>query len=378
MQVNDLAAAQNGALDLVGVVVVDATSGPASAFTLDGGPIQKGFVSYDLIFDPANFDWRLLGLPSEEALQMVKLGYGAQEYWRHTADAWSNRMGEVRDAQGAASPTRADGWEMWGQALVGGREETSTPTYTFGLATLTPNLSTDASWRGFQMGADNLQGSLLYGITGGFQQQDLDFQSGGNGFDFEGWNLGGYAGWSSGPVFVNGLLKADVFTVDVNMRSLPAMTHLDGTTWGAKLEAGARFGGLGLWVEPKADVSWSNTDLDDAVFPAYATSFRFEDTVSLQGSLGARVGGTWGSISPFVGLWAVNEFEGENGMTMMTGPGCPSCMSIKDQPVGSFGKLEYGFTVLNWNGLEGFVKGETRFNGDVEGTDLNLGVRWRW
>ena len=49
-----------------------------------------------------------------------------------------------------------------------------------------------------------------------------------------------------------------------------------------------------------------------------------------------------------------------------------------DQPNGSYGKAEFGFTILNLGGLEGFLKGETLFNGDTEGTSVRLGARWRW
>jgi hypothetical protein len=378
VQLVDLTPAQPGALDLTGVIVVDATSGPSTAFTLEGGPIDKGFVEYNLVFDPANFDWRLMGLPSAEAFEMLKLGQASQSFWRHSADTWTARMQEVRDAQGQASPTRSEGWEMWAQAHMGGEEIESRPTYTFGIATLTPNLDNDTSWRGFQMGADKLVGNAMYGITGGFQQQETDFSADNNGLDLEGWNLGAYAGWNSGGAFVNGLVKADWYSIDVNMRTAPAMAHVNAWTWGAKAEAGFRFGGPGFFVEPVADVAYTDTSLDDAVFPAFAASFRYRDTVSLRAQAGVRVGGIWGSIAPFAGVYAGEEFEGENDMTMFTGPGCPSCMTIQDQPIGSFGKAEYGFNILNLGGLEGFLKGETLFGGDASGTNVKLGVRWRW
>jgi uncharacterized protein YhjY with autotransporter beta-barrel domain len=378
VQLVDLTPAQPGALDLTGVIVVDATSGPSTAFTLEGGPIDKGFVEYNLVFDPANFDWRLMGLPSAEAFEMLKLGQASQSFWRHSADTWTARMQEVRDAQGQPNPSRSEGWEMWAQAHVGGEEIESRPTYTFGIATLTPNLDNDTSWRGFQMGADKLVGNSMYGITGGFQQQETDFSADNNGLDLEGWNLGAYAGWNSGGAFVNGLVKADWYSIDVNMRTAPAMAHVNAWTWGAKAEAGFRFGGPGFFVEPVADVAYTDTSLDDAVFPAFAASFRYRDTISLRAQAGVRVGGIWGSIAPFAGVYAGEEFEGENDMTMFTGPGCPSCMTIQDQPIGSFGKAEYGFNILNWGGLEGFLKGETLFGGDASGTNVKLGVRWRW
>ena len=63
---------------------------------------------------------------------------------------------------------------------------------------------------------------------------------------------------------------------------------------------------------------------------------------------------------------------------MMTGAGCPSCMTLEDQRPGSYGKADLGFTTTSWNGLEGFLKGEAEFGNHVDGFTGRLGVRWRW
>jgi hypothetical protein len=46
--------------------------------------------------------------------------------------------------------------------------------------------------------------------------------------------------------------------------------------------------------------------------------------------------------------------------------------------MGSHGLVDFGFTAQTFYGLEGFVKGEWNFGGDVDGGTARLGVRWRW
>src|SRR5262249_38750031 len=100
---------------------------------------------------------------------------------------------------------------------------------------------------------------------------------------------------------------------------------------------------------------------------------------SLRGSIGARVGGQWGSVMPYVGLYWAEEFDGENRMTMITGGGCADCaFTVEDERPGSYGRADFGFTTTSWNGLEGVLKGEAGFGGHGDGFTGRLGVRWRW
>jgi outer membrane autotransporter protein len=308
---------------------------------------------------------------------MLKAASAGQDFSRRTTDAWTARMQEVRDSN--ASATRGEGWEMWAQALAGGEQLGQTQTFAVGGFNLTHNLSTDSDWRGFQMGGDTkTAGDWMWGFTGGFLQQETRLHADHNSFDLEGWNVGAYAGMAKGAFFLNGLVKGDWFSVDANLHTVPAMGHFDGHSWGAKAEAGFRVGGAKFYAEPIADLAWSSTKLDDANFTAQAASFRFDDAKSLRGSAGLRVGADWATIQPYVGAYWVDEFEGKNRMTMLTGAGCPSCMTIEDRAQGSFGKVDFGFSTKSWGGLEGFLKGESIFGSDASGFTGRLGVRWRW
>jgi outer membrane autotransporter protein len=175
------------------------------------------------------------------------------------------------------------------------------------------------------------------------------------------------------------LVKGDWYDLKANMHTVPALETFSGDTWGAKGEMGFRLGTTHLYLEPLADLAWTTTHLDNANFPTQMTSFTFGNAESFRGSIGARVGGQWGQILPYVGLYAAQEFDGNNKMTMITSGGCPgACMSIEDTKPGAYGRADFGFTTTSWNGLEGFLKGEAEFGSHTEGFTGRLGVRWKW
>ncbi len=379
--VNDTTPGSPGALNFTGVTVVHATSGAPGAFTWVGR--QKGFVDYELeAFGGAGgVNYNIVGLPDQAAFEFLKVPQMGQDFWRRSGDAWTAREQEIRDSMWGSSPaTRGEGWEMWSQAQIGGERLSREQNFTIGGTTFTPNLGTNDDWRGFQVGADHLSPTnWMWGFTGGFLEQNTQFRADRNSVDLTGWNFGAYAGWTSGRFFVNGLVKGDWFDAKANLTTIPAYQTFSGDTWGAKGETGFRFGGERFYMEPVADLAWTTTHTNDANFTSLATNFNFGTANSLRGSVGARVGGDWGSIMPYVGLYAVQEFEGKNDVTMVTGAGCPvNCLSLTDTRPGGYGRADLGFTTKSWNGLEGFMKGEAEFGNHTEGFAGRLGVRWRW
>ena len=384
---NDALAASPGALNFGGILVVDsANAGEAGTeFVMDN--FDKGFVEYELVFDAVNDDWLIIGLPDNEAFELLVAAEASSEFWRRSADAVTARWQEIRDASGAggsmsAGPGdgygRVDGWELWMQAHGGDEGFDSVQAFDIGGFTFVENLGHDSDWRGFQFGVDNLSGNFLYGFTMGFVQQETELEFSGNSFDFEGWNVGGYVGWASNGFFMNALLKADFYEVDGNFRTVPTFFSFDGTTWGLQGELGYRFGGASGWfLEPVAQLQWSSTDLDS--FTTAGASVDFGDNDSLLGKAGARFGGTFGTgdvvLTPYVGVFAVEEFEGEHDMTFATGP---TGFGIQNTPVDGYGQVEFGATAQTFYGLEGFLKGTWNFGDDADGGSARLGVRWRW
>jgi uncharacterized protein YhjY with autotransporter beta-barrel domain len=377
---HDVAPGAIAGINLTGVTVVNATSGTGSEFSLAGGPIKKGFVIYKLVFESTTSDWNLVGAPAQTGYELLKAPEAAQAFWRHSADAWSERESTIRDSVwGSDAPSRGQGWELWAQGDMGNEKLTRVQTFPIGGAVTTQNLGASSQWGGFQAGVDNrVSDAWLWGLTAGFIDQSSHFHMDGNGLDLTGWNFGAYGGLTAGRFFLNGLVKADNFRLLANMHTFPAIDTLSGESFGGKAETGFRIGGAGFYVEPLADIAWSTTHLDHANFPILATDFKWDDSQSLRGSIGARVGGQFGALAPYVGFYAVDEFRGDNRMEMITGA-CPSaCTSITDFKPGAYGRADFGVTTSNWHGLSAFVKGQVEFSHDTKGFDGSLGVRWSW
>ena len=381
---NDLLAGSPGALNFGGILVVDSSNAAEVGNEFNMANVDKGFIEYELFFDAANDNWLIVGLPDQEVFELLGAMSSSQDFWRRSGDALSARWQETRDANGAAGMNagpggsgRSEGWELWMQAHGGSEEIENLQTYTLGGFGFAPDLSVDIDNRGFQFGFDNLSGNAIYGLTMGFNQQEMKFDFDGNSFDTEGWNIGAYAGWANDGFFINGLLKGDFYQVDGNFNTLPALFTFDGVTWGAQGEVGYRWGDEGFFFEPIAALSWTTTSLDSVT--TGGATIDFDDATSLRGKLGARIGGSMGSgdvvWTPYIGAYWVDELDGDNSLTFTTGP---TSINFSDEGLGSHGLVDFGFTAQTFYGLEGFVKGEWNFGGDVDGGTARLGVRWRW
>jgi hypothetical protein len=351
--------------------------------TFNMTPFRKGFVDY-LLTETAGPNWYLTSVPAANGFEMLKLPMMGQDFWRRTGDVWSAREQDVRDSD------RQPGWELWAQAF-GGQQNDERPFQRFvvnGMAFL-PNIGTESAFRGFQMGGDQLTGGhWLWGFTGGFTDQNTEFvgaqQTPGQGpadvhdqVDMTGWNLGGYGGGNWGGFFANGLVKGDFFNADINMLSAGSRRDVTGDSWGAKGELGFRWGGPSLYLEPLGDIDWISTHISSTTMAG--ASFHWPDSTSSKGELGGRLGGIWGPIQPFVGAYWVDQWSGNNKLNVLFGGACPSCMNLEDTAPGQYGKVDVGFSIPNWQGLEASMKGAWLFGGDhTSGYAARLTVRWRW
>ena len=130
-------------------------------------------------------------------------------------------------------------------------------------------------------------------------------------------------------------------------------------------------------VEPIASLDWITTDIDD--FSLLGAGISFDNNESMLGRAGARIGGVFGSgdvvFTPYVGVYAIDDFDGENSVTMTTGP---VSLEINDQGRNGYGMVDFGLTAQTMWGFEGFVKGEWNFGEDADGGAVRLGARFRW
>jgi outer membrane autotransporter protein len=358
-------------IDFTGVTVVDGTGGSEGDFQLAGGRIDKGFVQYELRFDAAASNWNLVGLPSAEPFEALRFGALAQDYWRRSADAWTGRMQDVRDGA-----PRGEGLEVWAQGHGGGEDTDSHPGFSVGGFDFAPELSTETRWNGVQAGADVVRGGVLWGVTAGYADQNSRFVADGNTAGVKGFNLGGYGSWRSGGLFVSGLVKADWYSLDARFRTAGLNADMNGRTVGVEGEAGYRMSRGAMFFEPVAGASWSWTSLDG--FDGAGARAEYGDTNSFQLKLGARAGRTWERngvrLTPYAGLFAVNEMAGKNRMWLQTGS---TGFSVADDPVGGWGKVDLGVNVRTAKGLQGYVAADANL-GQQQGVSGRMGVRWRW
>ncbi len=364
-------------LNLTGILLVDAGAATAGNFQL-GGNTDFGFTRANLVFDGATSNFLLVTAPDTEVFEIGRLQAGVTNGWNQSGDAWSARMTELRDVAWSGLEERADGFEMWAQGYAGPEGQDQVRSFNPGGTPVTVDLSYDQEFQGFQLGGDMQRsmgsGRMVFGLTGGLSRSDLEFASG-NSITFSGGNIGAYAALSAGGFFLNGLVKADRFEATVFSGTALFREEIDGTSYGAKGEVGYRVNLGRFFVEPVATLAYVDTDLDDLTVPGGV--FSFEDGQSLRGEAGIRMGGDFalGSsrIQPFVGVFAVEEFEGQNTAVFNSGA---TAFGLQDIESDTYGKVSLGVNLLDQGGVNLFVRGDAAFSGEAQGGSVRIGARW--
>lgn len=174
---------------------------------------------------------------------------------------------------------------------------------------------TDFDARGDIPAGDMTGGTLIFGAEGdvteglragaAFQLRTGDAEVGAVNFTAEGASLDAYMGWREGAFFVNAAAgySWDQFE-DINRQTatpgIVATSSTDGSSFGAKVEAGMAFDMGALSVIPRAGVSWVSTTIDgyieeNAFGAQHQVNQRSIDAVSAEAVL--RVEGGAGGVS---------------------------------------------------------------------------------
>ena len=130
------------------------------------------------------------------------------------------------------------------------------------------------------------------------------------------------------------------------------------------------------FVEPAVSLSWVNVDIDD--YTSGGATVAFDDIHSFRGAAGIRFGGDFqagphSTLSPYIGIAAVDEFEGNVRNTFTLG----QTIGLEQDAPGTFGELSAGAT-LRSGSVEAFVRGELDFGGERDGLQGRAGVRIRF
>lgn len=190
-------------------------------------------------------------------------------------------------------------------------------------------------------------------------------------------HIGAYAAWRMGGLSLSGLAKVDRFTTTADLGELNDRDAFSGHSVDVQGEAAFRLGGPDYFVEPVAAIDWIHVHLDS--MEAAGATATFNDLKSLRGRAGVRIGGRMVqgayTLVPSFGVYAIEEFEGENRMNFQLGG---TGYVVRDTPYDTHGRADLGLTIVGPRGLQAFAKGEIDFGDDAEGMTVRLGARWSW
>ncbi len=361
-------------------------------------PVDTGFFDYDLYFTPTGSGvWSLKSFLGQGAFVLPQLITAAQDTWHASASTWFDRTADLRVLlNGGASPAEDDKSlapraqsitpAVWARGSGGflDREDSAGVTaygrdYRFNLDR---SLQTIDFQSGIDLGRRGLLSEndiLVFGALGGFVHSDLDYDAFPRLFSFSGGEIGGYATYLRGGLFVDTLLNVQLMTLETQTLGFPG--SLSATTVGVRTDSGYRFGSFrgGPFIEPLATISVDWTDIDGFSLGGNTVSFNREANV--QGRLGVRVGTStvlWQglTIEPFVigSLWG-NLSNDNQARLVSTG----TTFVLKDDLQDVWGEVSAGVNVFNPTASTSvFAKLDVTFGDGLDGVGGKAGLRVSW
>jgi len=415
----------DGEYNPIGFDIVGVQDGNADIedFRLAGGPIQKGFFSYDIYMDDGNSFgvlhpkcaltgagsdcFVIASVEGQRSFELPVLAYGVQNMWHTSTGTWSDRTADLRSAFGGTGfgggGADAIVEPMEPMAAVGnvtpgvwGRVFGSTQSRDFSNSSAPPlglegfdsqfNNNFDQRIYGVMAGVDFGKESLsdqgnqawIFGLFGGYTGSNLDFGESDTDVDYSAGSIGTYVSYLNGGLFVDATIKADFGKMDYN--SGGDSGSADFTSVGGAVDAGYRFTSASGWYfEPKATLAYVHTEYDN--LEVFGNDVEFDNGESLRGRIGGRVGTSMDRngilIEPYLEASAWNEFDGDYSASFFSnGTGFTPSFDAG----GVYGEVALGSSFINVaNGWSGFAKGSVQFGEDSAlGLTGNLGVRKAW
>jgi len=393
-----------GVLNTTGIKVVTVTgkTPTGNEFQL-AEPIDTGFFDYDLFFTPTGSGfWSLKSYPGASAHLLPQLETAAQDIWHQGSSTWFDRTSDLRVLLngGGAPAAYSPGGKSLGAAPSGnltpavwargsggwlGRDG-SASTSAYGRS-YNYNLDRDLQTMDFQVGLDmgkrdvlSEGDALVFGMLGGFVQANLDYSNLVRQFDFSGGQVGAYATYLKGGLFVDTLFNAHLYELDPN-GTLGFPNSLDASTLGVRTDTGYRFGSFsgGAFLEPLAtiEVMWANID----GFSQGGNTVSFNDDPNVRGRLGLRAGTTmqaWAGtlMEPFVigSLWGNLS---DNNQATLTSSG--TTFRFQDNLQDVWAEVSAGVNFFNVSQTTSvFAKVDTTFGNDITGVGGKVGMRVAW
>jgi len=393
-----------GVFNPVGIPVVFVTGNTPTGneFSL-AKPIDTGFFDYDLFFTPTGSGfWSLKSFPGGGAHLLPQLETAAQDIWHEGSSTWFDRTTDLRVLLNGGATTTA--YDPGGKSLSAAPSGNVTPavwargsggwldrndsasTSAYG-RTYNYNLDRNLQTMDFQMGLDlgkrdvlSQGDALVFGVLGGFVQANLDYDHLVRQFDFNGGQVGAYATYLKGGLFVDTLFNAHLYELNPNA-TVGFPNSLNASTLGVRTDTGYRFGSFsgGAFLEPLAtiEVMWANID----GFSLGGNTVSFNDDPNVRGRLGLRAGTTmqaWAGtmMEPFVigSLWG-NLSDNNQATLVSTG----NTFRYQDNLQDAWGEVSAGVNFFNFSQTTSvFAKADVSFGDDLTGVGGKAGMRVVW
>jgi len=392
-----------GAANTVGIPVVFVEGKVKSDAFFLPQPIDTGLFIFDMFFEPTGSGiFELRTLPGPSAVITPQIITGAQDIWYLSASTWFDRTADLRVfLNGGAAPAYdpnsglAEGMAegpipftpaVWVRGSGSWLDRDGRETVNaFGRA-FRFDLDRDLDVIDFQTGLDLGKRDflatgdiLVFGMLGGFVDANLDYKQLNRAFDFSGGQVGGFATYLNGGLFVDTLLNVHLLELETATLGFP--NSLDATTVGLRTDSGYRFGGFrgGPFIEPLATLLVTWVDVEGFRFGPNRVSFG--DDANLRGRLGLRVGTStsiWGTTTfePFVigSLWG--HLDGDSRATLVSNG---TTFRFEDQYDEVWGEVSAGVNFFNVRaGTSVFAKLDVIFGDDVDGLSGKAGMRVFW
>jgi autotransporter family porin len=385
------------------VIFVNGATPNGNEFFL-GNPIDTGFFNYDLFFRPTGSGvFELRSFLGQGAFVLPQLITSSQDIWHQTSDTWFDRTADLRVLlYGSAAPTAydpnaryADGQPpagnitpaVWARGSGNWLDRENSQSVTAYGRSYKYNLNRDLETIDFQSGIDlgkrgllSENDILIFGALGGFVHADLDYDAINRAFDYQGGQVGGYATYLRGGLFVDTLVNVHLMEIDTG-RSLGFPSSLDATTVGVRTDSGYRFGSFngGAFIEPLATIAVDWADIDG--FSLGGNKVSFDDDANVRGRLGLRVGTsmqlwTGTTMEPFVigSLWG-NLSDDNQATLVSTG----TTFILKEDLQDVWGEVSAGVNFFNPSANTSvFAKLDVTFGDDIDGVGGKAGMRVSW
>ena len=391
-----------GVFNSTGIPVVFVGGNVKSDAFFLANPIDTGFFNYDLFFRPTGSGvFELRSFLGQGAFVLPQLETAMQDMWHQGSDTWFDRSTDLRvllnGGGGAppppgpyAAPSAVPSSNMTPAVWVSGAggfldRDDSESVSAYGRS-YKYNLNRDLETVDFQGGIDLGKRGLLsdndvlvFGALGGFIHSDLDYDAINRLFSFDGGQVGGYATYLRGGLFVDTLVN--VHLMEVETRTLGFPNSLDATTIGVRTDSGYRFGSFngGAFIEPLATISVNWADING--FTLGGNKVSFDDDPNVRGRLGLRVGTsmpvwTGTTMEPFVigSLWG-NLTDDNQATLVSTG----TTFKLEDDLQDVWGEVSAGVNFFNPSANTSvFAKVDVTFGDDLDGVGGKAGMRVSW